>query len=243
MFYFDPLYMMITLVGLAFSLWATGKVKWAFAKYSKLPAYGGFTGAQIAAKILEAQGIVDVKVEPTRSHQFLGMGGDGILDDHYDPRIKTVRLSPQVYQGTSQAAVAIAAHEVGHAIQHARAYAPFKLRNVIAPAAAFGSNMAYFFLMIGFFMHAMAMVKVGIILFAIAVFFQLVTLPVEFDASRRAKKLLAEYSLISPHDAKGVAGVLDAAALTYVAAAAAALLNLLYFLLRSGLLGGGRSRD
>src|SRR3989338_3313580 len=177
MFYFDPLYMVITLVGLVFSLWATGRVKWAFAKYSKIPANSGLTGAEIARKILETQGIGDVPVETTRSHQFLGMGGDGILDDHYDPRIKTVRLSPQVYQGTSQAAVTIAAHEVGHAIQHARAYAPFKLRNVIAPAAALGSNLAYFFLLIGFLLHSMSMIKLGILAFGLGVVFMFVTLP------------------------------------------------------------------
>lgn len=240
MFYFDPLYMLLMLVGLGLSLWATGKVKWAFAKYSKLPAMSGFSGAEVARRILEMQGIHDVQVEATRSHQFLGMGGDGILDDHYDPRVKVVRLSPQVYKSTSQAAVAIAAHEVGHAIQHARAYAPFKLRSLMAPAAALGSNMAYLFLMMGFLMHAMAFVKVGILMFAIAVAFQFVTLPVEWDASNRAKKLLMEYGIVSTEDSKGVASVLNAAALTYVAAAAAALLNLLYFLLRSGLLGGRR---
>lgn len=241
MFYFDPLHILITLVALGFSLWATGKVKWAFAKYSRLPAYSGLTGAEVAKRILETQGIHDVSIEPTRHHQILGMGGDGILDDHYDPRVKKVRLSPQIYQGTSQAAVAIAAHEVGHAIQHARAYAPFKIRNVIAPAAAFGSSMAYVFILIGFFMHAFAMVKLGILFFSLAVAFQLITLPVEFDASARAKRLLAEYGLVSSEDSQGVAKVLNAAALTYVAAAAAALLELLYLLYRSGLLGGRRS--
>lgn len=240
MFYFDPLYILVTLVALGFSLWATGKVKWNFAKYSKIPAANGLTGLEVAKRILEAQGIFDVPVEQTRHHQHLGMGGDGILDDHYDPRIKTVRLSPQVYHGTSQAAVAIAAHEVGHAIQHARAYAPFKIRNVIAPAAAFGSSMAYVFILIGFFANALSFLKLGILFFSLAVAFQLVTLPVEFDASARAKRLLQEYGLIAGADSKGVAGVLNAAALTYVAAAAAALLELLYLLFRAGLLGGRR---
>ncbi len=240
-FYFDPLHILITLVALGFSLWATAKVKWAFAKYSRLPAASGLTGGEVAKRILEAQGIHEVRLEPTRHHQHLGIGGDGILDDHYDPRTKTVRLSPQVYQGTSQAAVAIAAHEVGHAIQHAKAYAPFKIRNVIAPAAAFGSSMAYVFILIGFMANAFTFLKLGILFFSVAVAFQLVTLPVEIDASARAKKLLAEYGLVSTEDSQGVAKVLNAAALTYVAAAAAALLELLYLLFRSGLLGGRRN--
>lgn len=240
MFYFDPLYMLVTLVGLGLSLWATARVKRAFAKYSRLPSANGLTGAEVARRILQTQGIHDVEVGPTQSRQFLGMGGDGILDDHYDPRSKKVRLSAAVYGGTSQAAVAIAAHEVGHAIQHAKAYAPFQWRCWLAPAAALGSNMAYFFLMIGFVMHAMNLVKVGVIMFAIAVLFQIITLPVEWDASNRAKRLLADYGMVSSADSRGVAGVLNAAALTYVAAAAAALLNLLYFLLRAGLLGDRR---
>lgn len=240
MFYFDPLYMLVMLVGLGLSLWATAKVKTSFAKYSKLPAAGGLSGAEVARRILEQQGIHDVQVEATGGHQFLGMGGDGILDDHYDPRVKKVKLSPQVYQGCSQADVAIAAHEVGHAIQHARAYAPFKIRSVLAPAASLGSNLAYFFLLIGFLMHSLAMIKLGIAAFGLGVVFMFVTLPVEWDASNRAKKLLPEYGLVSSVDSKGVAAVLNAAALTYVAAAAAALLNLLYYLFRSGLLGGRR---
>lgn len=241
MFYFDPLYMLVTLVALGFSLWATAKVKWAFAKYSKLPAYSGLTGFDVAKRILEAQGISDVRVEGTKHHQILGFGGDGILDDHYDPRSKTVRLSPSVYGGSSQASVAIAAHEVGHAIQHAKAFAPFKLRTVIAPAAAFGSSMGYIFILIGFFVNAFSVIKLGILFFSLAVAFQFITLPVEIDASNRAKRLLSEYGMIAPQDSKGVAGVLNAAAWTYVAAAAAALLELLYLLYRTGLLGGRRN--
>lgn len=240
-FYFDPLYMVITLVALGFSLWATAKVKTTFAKYSKLPASGGVTGAAVAKEILNRNGITNVTVEETQSRQFFGLGGDGILDDHYDPRIKKVKLSPQVYHGTSQAAVAIAAHEVGHAIQHARAYAPFALRNLIAPAAAFGSNFAYIFIFLGLLMHAFAWIKIGILLFTIAVVFQFITLPVEWDASARAKKLLWEHGIVQGPERQGVAAVLNAAALTYVAAAAAALLNLLYLLLRTGLLGGRRN--
>lgn len=238
MFYFDPLYMMVMLVGLGLSLWASGRVKWALAKYSRLPAACGLTGAEVARQILQTQGIHDVDVESVQTRSFLGMGGDGMLMDHYDPRVKKVRLSPQIYSGTSQAAVAVAAHEVGHALQHARGYAPFRLRGAMVPAATLGSNAAYLLLMLGFIMHAMALVKLGILLFSVAVAFQFVTLPVEWDASNRAKRLLTQYALVSPADSKGVAGVLNAAALTYVAAAAAALLNLLYYLFRAGLLGG-----
>jgi len=241
MFYFDPLYMMVTLVALGFSLWASGKVKWAIAKYSKIPNSRGMTGADVAHAILDHQELSQVQVSPTRTHQWMGIGGDGIMDDHYDPRAKAVRLSPEVYYGKTQAAVAIAAHEVGHAIQHSKAYAPFQLRQTLAPAAAFGSNISFFLIFLGFMMHALSMVKVGIVLFSIAVVFQFITLPVEWDASQRAKRLLQDYGIVQGDESRGVAKVLNAAALTYVAAAAAALLNLLYLLFRTGLLGGRRN--
>lgn len=240
-FYFDPLYIVITLIALAISLWASGKVKMNFKKYSAIPNSRGITGAEAAQLILQHQGIQNVSVSTTRRRQIMGMGGDGILDDHYDPRSKEVRLSPQVYSGRSQAALAIAAHEVGHAIQDAKSYAPLKWRSAIAPAAAFGSNMAFFFIFLGFIMNTLSMVKVGIILFSVGVVFQFITLPVEFDASARAKKLLANYGIIQgEQEAAGVAKLLNAAALTYVAAAAAAVMQLLYLLFRSGLLGGSR---
>lgn len=241
MFYFDPLYLVVTLVTLAFSLWATARVKSAFAKYSRIRTHTGMTGAQVARKILDQNGLFQVPVEPV-GQQFMLFGGDGMLSDHYDPTKKVVRLSPQVYQSSSVAAQAIAAHECGHAVQHAKAYAPLQIRNAMVPMATFGSQASYFLILLGFFMHAMAMVKVGIVLFAAAVLFQLITLPVEIDASRRAKLMLSDYGLIAPPDRGGVSAVLNAAAWTYVAAAAAAVLNLLYLLLRTGLLGG-RSDD
>ena len=240
---FDPLYLLIMLVTLVLSIWASGKVKFNFAKFSRIPNSRRLTGAQVAKMILDYQDIRDVTVETTRPNVLgkLGIGGDGILDDHYDPRVKKVRLSPQVYQGTSQAALAIAAHEVGHAIQHHTAYAPFKLRSVIAPAAALGSNFSYLLIFMGFIVHSMGMIKVGILLFSIAVLFQFITLPVEWDASRRAKVLVQHYNIAqSGEEAAGVSKLLNAAALTYVAAAAAALLNLLYLLFRTGLLGNRR---
>ena len=224
MFYFDPLYMFVTLVGLLFSLWASGKVKWAFAKYSKLPDTSGLSGKEVAELMLRRQGIGEVSVGTTHSKGLFGLQGDGVLDDHYDPIHKAVRLSPAVYEGKSQAAVAIAAHEVGHAIQHTKAYSLFKLRSTIAPVAATGSQIGFY------------------LLFSLAVIFQIITVPVEWDASKRAKTLLTEYGIVQKGgDAVGVAKVLNAAALTYVAAASAAIMNLLYFLLRSGLLGGRRN--
>ncbi|MBI4237024.1 MAG: zinc metallopeptidase [Deltaproteobacteria bacterium] len=241
MFYFDPLYLLVTLVALAFSGWATFRVKSAFARYSQVPAGTGYTGAQVARKILDQHGLQDVPVEPVRGFSFLG--GDGMLSDHYDPRTRVIRLSPGVYDSRSVAAQAIAAHEVGHAIQHATGYAALALRNAMAPVAMFGSNFSYILIFLGIFLHAFAMVKFGILLFTVAVIFQFITLPVEIDASARAKRLLPQLGLISPADSGGVSAVLNAAAWTYVAAAAAAVLNLLYLLLRTGLLGGGRSED
>lgn len=238
MFYFDPLYLLITVVTLAFSGWATLRVKRAFAEYSRQPSHSRYTGADVARQILQRNGIYDVQVEPVQRHAFFG--GDGMLSDHYDPKAKVVRLSPGVFDSNSIAAQAIAAHEVGHAIQHATSYAPLTARNAIVPVAMFGSHASYVLVFIGLFLHAMAMVKFGLLLFASVVLFQIITLPVEFDASARAKRLLLEYNLIAEPDRRGVSAVLNAAAWTYVAAAAAAVLNLLYLLLRSGLLGGRR---
>lgn len=238
MFYFDPLYMVITLVTLALSGWATMRVKSAFAKYSKVPSHSRRTGADVAKMILQYNGVYDVRVEPVRHAGFFG--GDGMLTDHYDPREKVVRLSPGVYDSSSIAAQAIAAHEVGHAIQHATSYAPLVARNAIVPIATFGSHASYVLVFLGLFLHAMAMVKIGLLLFGAVVLFQIITLPVEIDASARAKRLLTEYNLVAEPDRGGVSAVLNAAAWTYVAAAAAAVLNLLYLLMRSGLLGGRR---
>ncbi len=241
MFYFDPLYLVVIVVTLAFSGLATMRVKSAFHRYSRVGSASGRTGAEVAQLILERNGIRDVTVEPV-GRRFSLMGGDGILSDHYDPLKKVVRLSEGVYSSRSIAAQAIAAHEVGHAIQHATAYAPLQVRNAIVPLANFGSQFSYVFIFLGFIIHTFALVKLGVILFGAAVIFQLITLPVEFDASARAKRLLNEYALVSPPDQHGVSAVLNAAAWTYVAAAAAALLNLLYLLLRTGFLGGSDRR-
>jgi Zn-dependent membrane protease YugP len=227
MFYFDPLYFIIVGPAILLTIWAQIKVKGTVSKYAKIGTTRGLTGAETAQAILRHEGIENVRVEEV----------SGWLSDHYDPRSKTLRLSPDVYRNTSVSSVGIAAHEVGHAIQDARSYAPLVLRSAIAPAAMFGSNAAMFLLMIGFMIGALGMVKLGIILFATTVAFQLITLPVEINASSRARAILTESGIVTQNEAVGVGRVLNAAALTYVAAAIASLTQLLYFLLRSGLLG------
>jgi len=225
---FDPLYLMMIAPAFLLSMYATMKVKSTFAKFSKVPSMRGVTGAQAARMIMQSEGINDVGIEMAK----------GFLSDHYDPRAKMLRLSPDVYNGTSIASVGVAAHEVGHAVQHARNYAPLKLRSAIVPMASIGSNMSWFLLMIGMFLQSQAMLTVGIVLFSVVVMFQVVTLPVEFNASSRALAALPATGILSSDEVGGARKVLSAAALTYVAAAITAVLQLLYFLLRAGFLGG-----
>jgi len=187
----------------------------------------GFTGAEAATRILHANGIHDVGVE--RTHGFLG--------DHYDPRRRVLRLSPDVYGGRSLASVGIAAHEAGHAVQHQAGYAPLALRNAIVPLAGFGSNAALGLFLLGAFMQAFLLMKIAVVLFAAVVLFQLINLPVEFDASARAKRLLVDYGIISSDELPRVSRVLNAAAMTYVAATVTAIVQLIYFAWRAGLLG------
>ncbi len=241
-FMFDPAYLLVMGVTLAFSMWASARVKWALRKYRKVPAVNGRSGAEVAQLILQSNGLTSVNVEPTSPPRvgLMQSSGDGIMNDHYDPRSRTVRLSPEIYRGTSVAAQAIAAHEVGHALQHAQAYAPMMLRNRMVPAVNLGSQLAYPLILLGFFMHTFSMIQLGIILFSLAVVFQIITLPVEIDASNRAKRLLGELGLATSSDRQGTVAVLNAAAWTYVAAAAAAALNLLYLLWRTGIIGGRR---
>ena len=226
---FDPLYIAIFVVTGALSFGAQWRVKRAFKKWARVPTSARRTGAEIAEEILRRSGISDVRVEKV----------GGFLSDHYDPSSRTLRLSPDVYDGVSVAAAGVAAHEVGHAIQHANAYFPLKIRSVLAPAAAFGSNISTFALMMGLVIGSAGLVKVGVAAFAVMVAFVVVTLPVEFDASARAKNLLPALGLTTGAEGAGVAQVLNAAALTYVAGAVAAIAQLLYWLLQSGLLGGG----
>ncbi len=228
MFFFDPLYFLLIAPAILLSIIAQVWVQSAYSKYRNVPNMRGFSGAEAAAYMLRAKGVMDVNIEMT----------NGFLSDHYDPRDKTLRLSPDVYQGRSIAAVGIACHEAGHALQHAYGYAPLKLRTALVPITMIGTNLAWPLLFIGFIFHAMSLIKLGVLFFSGAVLFQLVTLPVEFNASARALAAIRETGLLTMEELSGAKQVLTAAALTYVAAAVTAIMQLLYFLLRAGLLGG-----
>jgi hypothetical protein len=230
--FFDPLYFELALPGLLLALLATWMTRSTFAKYSHVNAASGLTGAQAAERLLDSQGITGITI---REHE-------GFLSDHYDPRNLTLNLSPDVYRSTSLSAIGVACHEAGHAIQHARLYAPLKLRTELVPMTNIGSQFSYILFFIGMLMHSPILLKVGVGLFLLTVIFAFVTLPVEWDASRRAKLLMVSAGIVSPQEQAGAARVLNAAFLTYVAGAVTALLTLLYYLIRSGLLGG-RSRD
>jgi uncharacterized protein len=229
MFYgIDPLYWMMMAPVLILSLYASIKVKSTFRKYSKVMSASGLTGAEVAMQILRRNGLTGVSVTET----------GGFLSDHYDPTKKVVRLSPDVFRSNSIAAIGVAAHETGHAVQHAKAYGPLALRNTMVPVANIGSSLSWIIIIAGFIFGVMGLIKVGIVLFSVVVFFQLVTLPVEFNASSRAKAMLSSYGLISETELQGVGKVLSAAAMTYVAAAASSVMTLLYYLIRAGFLGG-----
>jgi uncharacterized protein len=231
---FDPVYFVFLIPGMILAGWASMKVKKAFNRYSKVASRAGISGAQTARLILDRNGLTDVGIEMVNGH----------LSDHYDPRSRTLRLSPQVYNSASLAALGIAAHESGHALQHKTGYAPLQLRTMLVPVASFGSQFAWILIGIGFFLAytgsalGMGVAKLGVVLFSAAVLFSLITLPVEFNASTRAKAVLSEYGVIAPDEQSGVASVLNAAAMTYVAAAITAMLQLLYWVFRLGLLGG-----
>jgi Zn-dependent membrane protease YugP len=227
---FDPMYFLFIAPAFLFSLWASWRTKANFKKYSKVPVSSGLSGAEAAARLLEGAGIRDVTI--TRSR--------GILSDHYNPVNKSLALSDGVFDSRSLAAVGIAAHESGHAIQHAQHYGPLKLRSLLVPTAGIGSNIGYFVMLIGLFMSSQNMVLAGAVLFSAVLLFQLVTLPVEFDASNRAKALVVEQGIVGVGERRGMDKVLNAAAMTYVAAVASSLATLLYFLVRSGILGGRR---
>ncbi|MCA0172061.1 zinc metallopeptidase [Bacillus sp. RAR_GA_16] len=200
-------------------LWAQGRVKSAYKKYSKVPNSSGMTGAQVARKILDENGLYSVGVEEVRGH----------LSDHYDPRSKTVRLSSGNFHGNSVAGAAIAAHEVGHAIQDEQDYAPLRFRHTLVPVANLGSNFSYFIILAGILMASSNFILLGIIFMSAAVLFQLVTLPVEFNASNRAMEQVVSTGVIRNDEERETKKVLNAAALTYVAAAVVALLELMRF--------------
>ncbi|HAH96869.1 MAG TPA: peptidase [Firmicutes bacterium] len=207
------------------AIYAQMKVQGTYSKYSKVAARSGYTGAQMARALLDANQLSHVSIEIT----------GGRLSDHYDPGEKVLRLSPEVYHGKSLAALGIAAHEIGHAAQHARAYVPLAIRNSLVPIANIGSNMAFPLFFIGLLMQTGWLVDAGIILFAAAVAFQLFTLPVEFNASNRAMAMLEGHGYLSRgEELQGAKKVLSAAALTYIAATAVALLQLVRLLLLRG---------
>jgi len=227
--FFDPLYLIIVGPTIIIALIAQVMVKSAYSRYSKIGVAKGFSGAEAAARLLDRAGISDVKIEMVK----------GYLSDHYDPTNKVLRLSPDVHDGRSIAAVGIAAHEAGHALQHETGYAPLMLRSTVVPVAGFGSYLAWPMIILGILLSRPSLLLVGIILFSVLVVFQIITLPVEFNASSRAKATLADTGIVvNQQEMNGVASVLNAAAMTYVAATITAIAQLLYFVLRSGLLGG-----
>ena len=237
---FDPMYLIMVAPALLLALYAQWKVRSAMGKWGRVANTSGLSGAAAARRILDRAGLVDVRVEQA----------GGFLTDHYDPRTRVLRLSPQVYQLNSVAAVGIAAHEAGHALQHANHYAPLQFRTAIVPTAQVGSWLSFPLIIVGALMMRAAHASplgfwiaiAGVALFGLTVVFQIVTLPVEFDASRRAKQAVGDLGIVQVREeADGVAAVLNAAALTYVAATVTALLTLLYWLMRLGVLGGRRN--
>lgn len=221
---FDPLYLLVIGVGFALALGAQMWVKSAVNRWSDIALGRGMTGADIAASILAVEGIRDVGIEVV----------GGVLSDHYDPSTKTLRLSPANFHGRSIAAAGIAAHEVGHAIQHRDGYAPMKLRQALVPVAGIGTNLGLWMAVIGMAVGVSGLASLGVALFGAFVLFTLVTLPVEIDASRRAKRALLAGGFVSREEGRGVSAVLDAAAATYLAAAVSAVLQLAYWVFRLG---------
>lgn len=208
------------IVPMIIGFWAQRRVKNTFAANLEIPVANGLSGAQVARQILDANGLNDVPVEQA----------PGSLTDHYDPRTRSVHLSEPVYTGVSVASTAVGAHEVGHAIQHAKAYTFFRVRSALFPAVQFASNMWMLLLFGGLILGVFQLAFLGVALFAVAVLFQLVTLPVEFDASRRAKQQLQDLGFVAANESAGVQSTLKAAAWTYVAAALASVAMLLYYL-------------
>lgn len=224
---FDPLYMMMLMPAMLLAGWAQWKVQSAFSHASRIRSASGLTGAQAAKKILEAEGIYNVAIEPIQ----------GMLSDHYDPTHKVLRLSSQVYGSNSIAAVGVAAHEAGHAVQDATRYPLLVVRNAIVPMASLGSSASMILIFAGLLLHVTQLFILGVAAFSLTVFFQVVNLPVEFDASRRAREALQMTGLVRPEEDREVGRVLNAAAMTYVAATITSILTLVYYLIRSGLLG------
>ncbi|HEX8854223.1 MAG TPA: zinc metallopeptidase, partial [Thermoleophilaceae bacterium] len=217
------LWLILAGVPLIFGLWAQTRVKKTFNRYSDVPTANGVTGAQVGEAVVRSSGLPDVSVRPVQ----------GQLTDHYDPRTRTLNLSEGVYQSHTVAAAGVAAHEAGHAIQDAQHYRPMRIRQTLVPAAQIGQSLWFLPVFIGLIIGATGLVTIGLILFAAVVLFQLVTLPVEFDASKRALVALEHQAILAPQELNGAREVLRAAALTYVAGFVAALGQLLYFFIAS----------
>jgi uncharacterized protein len=213
-------FLLAFIVPLIIGLWAQHRVKSTFARNLEVPASHGLTGAEVARRVLDVNGLQEVPVEET----------PGQLSDHYDPRSRSVHLSPEVYRGRSISSTAVGSHETGHALQHAAAYTFFRVRSALFPAVQFVSNIWLLFLIGGFILNIVGFIFLAIALYSVAVLFQIVTLPVEFDASRRAKRQLTDLGLVAANESGAVKSVLTAAAWTYVAGALAAVALLLYYL-------------
>lgn len=226
----DPLYFLFILPGVVLALWAQMRVSSAYAEGSRVPARSGLSGAETAARIMRNGGVTGVRIERVA----------GELTDHYDPGQKVLRLSPDVYAGRSLAALGVAAHEAGHALQDATGYHGLVVRNLLVPVAGFGSSAFWLLILAGVLFHLAQLILLGILLFSATVVFQLVNLPVEFDASRRARQMLLSTGLVSLQEDETVGKVLNAAALTYVAATLTSVLTLLYYVF---VFLGGRGRD
>ena len=230
MFWFDPYYLIFMAPAFILMMLAQWYVSSAFRKWSRVPVRTGLSGAEAAERLIRHAGLYGVTIEMT----------GGMLSDHYDPRSKVLRLSPGVYQGRSVASVAVAAHELGHALQDQEGYAALRLRTAMVPAVNFGSYLGWIFILLGLFLHLTNLAVVGLVIFSLGAVFALITLPVEFNASARAKRLLQTAGIVQTEDeARGVNTVLNAAALTYVAALITAVMQVLYYAL---LIFGGRRR-
>ena len=227
--FIDQWYIILVLPAILLSLWASANVNSTFKKYSSVMSRRGITGAESARRVLAANGVYDVKIEHI----------SGNLTDHFDPKTNTIRLSEGVYGSTSVAAIGVAAHEAGHAVQYATGYAPMKLRSAIIPVTNIGSNLAMPLILLGIVLSMPALAELGILAFSFSTLFQLITVPVEFNASRRAVEAI-ENATTDENEVKGAKKVLKAAALTYVAALAVSLANLLRLIM---IVNGGRRRD
>ena len=228
--FLDPLFLLFMIPGIIIGGLASAYTHSTFAKFKHFGASSGMTGAQAAQRLLSAAGIYDVRIECV----------GGFLTDHYDPTAKVLRLSPDVFNGNSLSSIGVACHEAGHAIQHATAYGPLGLRSSLVPITNFASFGSYIMIMIGFLFASQQLILLGAILFGATVLFAIVTLPVEWDASARAKKLMVSCGIVTQKESEGAGAVLNAAFMTYVASAVSSLLMLLYYLIRAGVFNNNR---